>query len=112
MVWVIFAFAGLERCDLPRTALSRTAGDQPGRFVVGPDEKNGIAGRIGGLGCAVIASSQSHVATRWEVTAHHMDRKNAKRCQQATKPPTDIFYHKLINCFYLIILFCLLNAQN
>ena len=77
MVWLIFDFAGLERCDLPRTASLRMAGDQPGRFVVGPDEKNGNAGRTAGLGCVVIAASRSHVATRWGVTARPMDCKNA-----------------------------------
>jgi len=74
---MIFDFAGLERCDLPSAASLRMAGDQPGRFVVGPDEKNGNAGRTAGLGCVVIAASRSHVTTRWGVTARPMDYKNA-----------------------------------
>jgi hypothetical protein len=51
-------------------------GDQPGRLVVGPDEKNGKAGRMAGLIGGVITSSRSHVATRWGVTARIMLRKN------------------------------------
>ena len=89
---MIFAFAGLERCDLPRTAPSRTEGTQPGRFIVGPDEKNGIAGRIAGLGCVVIASSQSHVETRWGVTTQLMGGKNENGCQHAIKQPIEIYY--------------------
>jgi hypothetical protein len=34
-----------ERCERPTSAFSRTAGDQPGRFAQGPEEKHGFAGR-------------------------------------------------------------------
>ena len=74
---MIFDFAAFDRCDLPRTASLRIVGDQPGRLVVGPDEKNGKAGRMAGLIGGVITSSRSHVATRWGVTARIMLRKNS-----------------------------------
>src|SRR5215468_1096201 len=34
-----------ERCERPDSASASTAGDQPGRFAQGPDEKHGLAGR-------------------------------------------------------------------
>src|SRR5947209_20494376 len=34
-----------ERCERPTSAVSITAGDQPGRFAQGPEEKHGLAGR-------------------------------------------------------------------
>src|SRR5205823_14918546 len=34
-----------ERCERPTSAASITAGDQPGRFAQGPEEKQGLAGR-------------------------------------------------------------------
>jgi hypothetical protein len=37
-----------ERCERPTSAFSSTAGDQPGRFAQGPEEKHGLAGcRVG-----------------------------------------------------------------
>ena len=40
-------------------ALLSEAGDHPGRFVVGPEEKYGVAGRFAGFGCVVIAMSHN-----------------------------------------------------
>ena len=40
-------------------ALLSEAGDHPGRFVVGPEEKYGVAGRFAGFGCVVIAISHN-----------------------------------------------------
>src|SRR5438477_9182696 len=40
-----------ERCERPTSAVSITAGDQPGRFAQGPEEKHGLAGRrVGFIG--------------------------------------------------------------
>jgi hypothetical protein len=34
-----------ERCERPTSAASSAAGDHPGRFAQGPEEKQGLAGR-------------------------------------------------------------------
>jgi hypothetical protein len=34
-----------ERCERPDSAPASTAGDHPGRFAHGPDEKHGLTGR-------------------------------------------------------------------
>src|SRR5580704_7998878 len=38
-----------ERCERPTSACSSTAGDHPGRFAQGPEEKHGFAGRRVGI---------------------------------------------------------------
>ena len=39
-----FALAGVDRCDRPMTADSKTDADQPGRLAHGPDENMGQCG--------------------------------------------------------------------
>jgi len=53
--------AGLERCDRLVQASFSEAGDHPGRFFVGPDEKYGITGRIAGLAYVVITRSRAQI---------------------------------------------------
>jgi hypothetical protein len=41
----------LERWERPTSAGDNAAGDQPGRFAQGPEEKHGLAGRrVGFIG--------------------------------------------------------------
>ena len=37
------------------------AGDHPGRFFVGPDEKYGMTGRVAGLAYVVITHSRAQI---------------------------------------------------
>jgi len=63
-----------ERCERPRTAFSKTVGDQPGRLAQGPEEKFGFAGRMSGIRgvfmdishpCRWVAIRWGTVARRW-----------------------------------------------
>jgi hypothetical protein len=58
---LILLIAGLERCDRLVQASFSEAGDHPGRFFVGPDEKYGITGRIAGLAYVVITRSRAQI---------------------------------------------------
>ena len=44
-----------ERCERPTSAADSAAGDQPGRFAQGPEEKQGLRGRRDGFikGCSL-----------------------------------------------------------
>src|SRR6185312_10606150 len=48
------ALPGLARCERPRTAPSSALVVHPGRFLVGPEENRGSAGRTAGLAGVVI----------------------------------------------------------
>src|SRR5260370_41065787 len=43
------ALPAFERCERPRQASPSASSDHPGRLAQGPDEKQGLAGRAGGL---------------------------------------------------------------
>jgi hypothetical protein len=49
MTALSFALPGADLWDLPVSASSRVAGDQPGLLAQGPDEKQGLSGRVPGF---------------------------------------------------------------
>src|SRR5262245_47377028 len=51
------ALPGLARCERPRAASFNASVVQPGRFLVGPEENRGSAGRTAGLAGVVIKFS-------------------------------------------------------
>src|SRR6266851_2844628 len=84
------ALPASERCERPSAALARPSNVHPGRLAQGPEEKQGLFGRVAGLDVIIAAQKTGILARRQTIYYHRICEKKSQERRLGQTPPTAV----------------------